>query len=181
MWSLLFPLANRDYYAGVINCTLKAVGLARPIPTQSPTPTSNPLSYYEKGHEYFDAANYPIAINQFTLAIQGGPYLSVGTLSNSRLSKAYFWRGVSYYQLDEAQKALQDVDFAIQLSGKGPNPENSTLYCVRGDIYWELHKYMEYQADHEKGNLIYLSHNPSEPLTYETYRDALFWLTHSWD
>ena len=101
-------------------------------PATRPTSTSSAWSYYDKGQEYFDAENWSMAIEQFTLALQVNP----------QWEDAYFYRGYAYDELGQYQRAIQDYNKAIEI-----DPNDATNYVVRAVTYRNLGQFTLADAD----------------------------------
>ena len=94
--------------------------------------------YFNKGMEYYDAKHWPMAIEQFTLAIRVNPRL--------RSMSAYFYRGLAYYSLPGYdEEAIQDMDVLIQFY-----PNNATYYSVRSSLYTNIREHGKAYRDKDK-------------------------------
>jgi tetratricopeptide (TPR) repeat protein len=114
-----------------------AAPIDTPVPPTSPrpTPTTSANSYFDKGMEYYDADNWLMAVEQFTLAIG----------VNSQLKDAYFNRGYAYDELGQYQTAITDYTKAIQLE-----PDDALYYYNRGIAYRQLGQYQTAITDFTK-------------------------------
>ena len=113
-----------------------------PFPTEPPTPALDASSYHDEGMEYMNAANWSMAIEQFTLAV----------LLNAQLEDAYFSRAYAYGQLGQYQLAVQDYDKAIQL-----DPKHAMAYNNRGYTYSLLGQHQRAILDVDKSIELYPS------------------------
>ena len=102
------------------------------VPPPPTPPPPNAWSYYDKGQEYFDAGNWSMAIEQFTLALQVNP----------QWEDAYFYRGYAYDELGQYQRAIQDYNKAIEI-----DPNDATNYVVRAVTYRNLGQFTLADAD----------------------------------
>ena len=126
-----------------------AMGCASPIPSPTDTPLANlafkldvkidpknategSASSFNKGIELFEAENWSMAIDQFTLALQVNP----------QLKYAHYFRGTAYNYLEQYQRAVQDYDKEIELY-----PNDATSYVVRAAAYYNLGQYALSDAD----------------------------------
>ena len=64
---------------------------------------------------------------------------------NPQYAIAYYRRGLSYYDLGQYERAIQDYDGAIRL-----NPQHAAAYYVRGMGYEGLGKTKEAELDYQK-------------------------------
>lgn len=72
---------------------------------------------YKEGFELFEKKHYKEAIPHFDKALE----------ANKNYVKAYVFRGMSYYMLEDHAKAIADLNKAIQM-----DPENVTALFARG-------------------------------------------------
>ena len=84
--------------------------------------------FFKTGEEFFKAAKYQDAINQFTSAVAINP----------EYKDAYFMRGVSYEMIKDFSKAADDFNRALIFE-----PKNEELCYHIGKSYYELKKYKE--------------------------------------
>jgi len=112
-----------------------------PYPTNTPVPSSptsnnsSPITYFEKGNDYFKQGDYQKAIEQYDEAIRLNP----------QYAKAYYNRGIAYYYLSQYEQAIQDFGEAIRL-----NPQYAEAYNNRGFAYETLGKSTEAERDFAK-------------------------------
>jgi TonB family protein len=79
----------------------------------------------QKGHNFIKVEEYDNAVKAFTEAIK-----------SKKFSPGYSGRGMAYMNLKEYEKAIEDFDMAIQISGK-----NALIYKLRGEAYSALKDY----------------------------------------
>ena len=91
----------------------------------------------DKGLEFFYDGKYKEAIAIFDKLI----------LEDSTQYDVYFFRGSSWFNLKEVNKALADFNKAISL-----NPRFANAYSTRGDIYSYLGKKEEACKDYTLAN-----------------------------
>ena len=103
-----------------------------PPSTKTGTSTEGSASSFNKGIELFEAENWSMAIDQFTLALQVNP----------QLKYAHYFRGNAYNHLEQYQRAVQDYDKEIELY-----PNDATSYVVRAAAYYNLGQYALSDAD----------------------------------
>ncbi len=85
-----------------------------------------------EGIPLLEAGQYDVAIELFSQAIAGYP----------KLSKAYRCRGLAFYKKDELEKALADLNGAIEF-----DPSELTNYDVRGCVFVSKGDYARAVAD----------------------------------
>jgi tetratricopeptide (TPR) repeat protein len=81
-------------------------------------------AYYERGNVYYYTGRYENAVLDYTQAI---------TLGYEPLAFPYITRGLSYANLDEEERAIEDFDRAIEI-----DPEDAIAYLNRGSTYGAL-------------------------------------------
>ena len=109
---------------------------ATPAPTATPEPTPFPESEgvepvtalfdYTYGVRLLEAGLYEEAIPQFNLVVRKIP----------DFGKAYYFRGVAYFNEELLTPALEDLDKAIELK-----PELADAYKARADVYEAQEEY----------------------------------------
>ncbi len=68
-------------------------------------------------------------------------------VKNPKSAEAYNWRGMAYEDLGELNKALADVNRALELS-----PNYSDAYNNRGEVYRRQNKFVEAMNDYRKAS-----------------------------
>jgi hypothetical protein len=106
-----------------------------PMATPRPTPKTSADSYFDKGMEYYDAENWSMAVEEFTLAIR----------INFRLEDAYFYRGYAHHELGQYQNAIADYTKAIKI-----DPDDGLAYYYRSHTYWRISQKGKLKEDRRK-------------------------------
>lgn len=88
----------------------------------------NAKKFFKTGEEFYKAANYQDAINQFTSAVAINP----------EYKDAYFMRGCAYEMIKDFSKAADDFNRALIFYQK----DEEVCYHI-GKCYYELKKYKE--------------------------------------
>ena len=91
--------------------------------------------YFNKGMEYYDAKHWPMAIEQFTLAIRVNP----------RLINAYYYRRGAYEWGNQYQDAIQDINMVIQFY-----PEVGSYYAIRSRLHTKALEHGKAYHDKDK-------------------------------
>src|SRR6266542_4902741 len=86
----------------------------------------NAKKFFKTGEEFYKAANYQDAINQFTSAVAINP----------EYKDAYFMRGCAYEMIKDFSKAADDFNRALIFYQK----DEEVCYHI-GKCYYELTKY----------------------------------------
>jgi len=130
----------------------------------------NPLNaelYYRRGIEYYEnckAYNNLYVLNLVDTKIDDA--LAYGVKSTEagthaladftktieikpRFADAYYYRGLAYDELGKSQKAIQDLNTAIEL-----HPENIKFYSARGNIYMKAGLVMEFKRGQNVGDTL---------------------------
>ena len=108
--------------------------------------------YYNRATAYSDQGNEAAAVEDYTKALKKVPKHSVGE-SDCLLGRAH-----SYFNLEQAEPALRDVNAVIKLEPKEADP-----YVLRGILHKVRHDYGKSLADYEKA----ISLEPSEARSYD--------------
>ena len=98
-----------------------------------------------------NAADEETAIAACTAVIQSGG------ASPAKLSRAYFWRGASYAQKDNARQAMVDFGESIRL-----NPNQRDAYDFRGILYLDKGWYTEALINSDEA----IKHDPANAKAY---------------
>jgi serine/threonine protein kinase/Flp pilus assembly protein TadD len=152
-------------------------------------------SYYNRGVDNYNNANYNAAITDFTKAInldpnealyydfRGASYneLEYYNKSITDYTKAinldpnkasyYNWRAVSYFSLEYFNAAITDFTKAINL-----DPNEALYYVNRGDAHYELGKYNDAIDDFGRG--INLDPNDDD---YYNRRGKVYYMSESYN
>ncbi len=96
-------------------------------PWESPEPeddakeTLKPgMELFQKGHDALKEGNYAVAMKCFNEALTENP----------QLDKAHAWRGRVYFEMQDYQKARQDLEKALSL-----NPDNADAQLFMGNLF----------------------------------------------
>ncbi len=95
---------------------------ATPTLLPQPSPTPDPEPAYQLGLQYFDDRAYEEAVAAFTEVLEKDPARAL----------IYLDRALAYYLAGDMDKALDDIDRALEL---GVEPDTPAAYVKRGRCY----------------------------------------------
>lgn len=101
----------------------------------------------QKGVAAFEQADYPQAVDAFSLAVEENPASAV----------AYSNRCLAYLQLDQPTHAIADCTQGLRI-----NPEITESYLNRGLAYYRLGQYADAIADYQQ----LINHHPDDHRAY---------------
>ncbi|HUX12569.1 MAG TPA: tetratricopeptide repeat protein [Spirochaetia bacterium] len=111
-------------------------------------------AYFNRANAYSLESDYPKSVADYSWLID----LPQKDTPDSQVASVYNNRGVAYFKLKQADKAIADFDSAAKT-----NPKYSEAFYNRGNVYYDTGKLTEAAADFEKA----VSLNPA-------YRDAYY-------
>ncbi len=108
------------------------------------------LVYYsmEMGGQFFQKKDYRSAIEAFSVPVN--IYDNLTDQVYRDLNNLYKWRGLSYYNIGEYMKAIEDYDKALSVATGLSNEEKGRVYTNRGVAYLQLGKVNNAIVDYQR-------------------------------
>lgn len=107
-------------------------------------------AFYRRGNALFDKGDLSVSNRDQISAIQAyeaavADYTTVIDLSGNNQSKAYFNRGLAYYELGQIGNAIEDFSQVITL-----HPQDAEAYYKRGLAYYDIREYGKAIEDYNR-------------------------------